>query len=198
MKVFLVHGIFDDGCLFKKMHQYLQGFGIDAIVPTLKPADARHGIQDLAHKLADYIQAHTQHNEQFSIVGFSMGGIVSRVYLQELGGASRCVHFHTISSPHHGSILAYFFFGQGAQDLRPNSNLLKRLQQSQNTLRHINIFSYRTPFDQMILPSKSSHWSIAHNFVMYAPVHRLMLRNKQVLENIKNNLITEKSKCQSQ
>lgn len=189
MKVFLVHGIFDDGRLFNSMRQYFNRFGIITLVPALKPADARYGIEDLAHKLSAFISENIEKGEQFSIIGFSMGCIISRVYLQTLGGAAYCINFHAISGPHHGSILAYFFFGQGAKDLRPNSALLQRLQRTQNILSHINIFSYRTPFDQMILPSKSSHWSIAKNLVVKAPMHRLMLNNKFVWHSIKNNLI---------
>lgn len=190
MKVFLVHGIFDDGRLFKKMNEYLINLGITTFIPSLKPADARHGIKDLASKLDAYIHQNTNENEPFSIIAFSMGCLISRVYLQELGGSSRCLHFHAISGPHHGSILAYLFFGQGAKDLRPNSQLIQSLIQTQDKLTDLNLFSYRTPFDQMIIPSKSSHWPIANNFITNAPIHRLMLNNQLVLDTIKNNLCT--------
>ena len=93
MKVFLIHGIFDDGRLFEKMSEYLNDLGITTIIPSLKPADARHGIKDLACKLKSFINENTDENEQFNIIGFSMGCLVSRVYLQELGGAIRCQNF---------------------------------------------------------------------------------------------------------
>jgi len=189
MKLFLVHGIFDDGRLFKNMSDYLITHNLKPLIPALKPADARYGINDLAKKLEAFIQENTEANETFSIVAFSMGCLITRVYLQHLGGAKRCVNFHAISGPHHGSFLAYLFVGQGAKDLRPKSLLLQKLHASQSSLSQVNLFSYRTPYDQMILPSKSSHWPIAKNIVTHAPLHRLMLRHPLVLETIKDNLV---------
>lgn len=193
MKVFLIHGIFDDGRLFKKMDKYLKNLGIITIIPSLKPADARHGINDLANKLKIIIDQHTDKNEKFTIVGFSLGCLISRAYLQDLGGANRCINFHAISGPHSGSTLAYFFVGQGAKDLRPNSLFLRMLDKTQHRLKHINLFSYRTPFDLMIVPSKSSHWPIAKNYITQTPMHRMMLNNRLVLESIKNSLTSELS-----
>ena len=54
-----------------------------------------------------------------SIVAFSMGGIVSRQYLQHLGGAARCENFITISSPHHGTALGWVYPTLGAAQMRP-------------------------------------------------------------------------------
>lgn len=190
MKLFLIHGIFDDGRLFNNMSDFLISHHLQPLIPSLKPADARYGINDLAKKLETFIQEHIDDNEAFSIIAFSMGCLISRVYLQQLGGAKRCVNFHAISGPHYGSLLAYFFVGQGAKDLRPNGLLLQKLQSSQDSLSHVNLFSYRTPYDQMIWPSKSSHWPIAQNIVTRAPIHRAMLRNKVVFESIKANLVS--------
>jgi len=186
MNVVLVHGILDDGGDFKKMAEFLRDLGCKVFLPSLKPSSAILGIEDLAIKLKEYIQENLEANDKFTLVGFSMGCIVSRYYLQILGGVKNCSSFHAVSGPHKGSFLAYLFFGRGAKELRPGSVLLEKLTDTEYILEGLSLYSYRTPFDQMILPSKSSHWPIAKNHVAYAPIHSLMLRDKTVLSVIEN------------
>ena len=184
MNIVLVHGIFDDGRLFNKMADFLSEAGCKVYIPALKPADARLGVKDLSQKLKDFVDCHFEATDELVFVGFSLGCLITRYYLQELGGNQRCKVFHAISGPLHGSWLAYLFYGQGAIDLRPGSEFLVGLQESEHTLRNIKLYSYRTPFDLMIIPSMSSHWDSAENHVTKALAHRLMLRDKLVLETI--------------
>lgn len=157
-------------------------------MPSLKPSDARLGIIDLSVKLKRYIDSTLNEDQSFVLIGFSMGCIVSRYYLQNLEGVNRCQAFHGISGPYHGSLLAYFFIGQGARDLRPDSPLLNDLKNNEKVLKNIELHSYRTPFDQMILPSKSSHWLMANNHVAPALMHRFMLGHPVVLRGIRNTV----------
>ncbi len=191
MKVLLVHGIFDDGRLFLRMSEHLNKYGISTYVPALKPSDARYGIRDLAQKLDGFVKENIGLHEKFSIVGFSMGCLISRYYIQCLGGAAKCTSFHAVSGPHNGSLLAYLFVGQGAKDLRPGSSLINELKETENTLENISLFSYRTPFDQMVIPSKSSHWPLAKNYVTKTLIHRFMICNKLVLNTITNNIVED-------
>ncbi|NRB40440.1 MAG: lipase [Pseudomonadales bacterium] len=189
MKIVLVHGIFDDGRLFKKMAAFLNDLDCDVYIPSLKPADARLGVADLSHKLKAYIDSTFEPDESFVLIGFSLGCLISRYYLQELGGHDRCNIFHAISGPHKGSLLAYLSFSQGSLDIRPGSAFIQQLNESESKLAHMDIYSYRTPFDQMIIPSKSSHWELAENTITHALVHRFMLSNALVFDSIKASLI---------
>jgi len=189
MNIILVHGIFDNGKLFKYMVDFLERSGHRCFVPSLKPADARAGIADLSQKLSDFIGESIGENEKFVLVGFSMGCLVSRYYLQELDGVRRYLAFHAISGPHKGSRLAHFYAGKGAVEMRPGSEFLARLKAGESKLTAIPLFSYRTPFDLMILPSASSHWEIADNYIAKAAVHRYMLRDRFVCNHIKQSLL---------
>lgn len=184
MNIILVHGIFDDSGIFKYMSSALRAEGHACFLPSLKPADAKLGIRDLAEKLQTYINQHLGVTEAFILVGFSMGCLVSRCYLQELGAIQRCVAFHAISGPHHGSWWAYAYWGQGAKDMRPDSALLNDFAQSEHVLADIPLFSYRTRFDEMIIPSKSSEWGIAQNHQVNVFGHRSMLRSQFVIHKI--------------
>lgn len=188
-KVVLVHGIFENGQAFTKLRNRLERHGIDCFVPELKPMDARDGVDQLAHKLKSGIDQRFGKEAKLSIISFSMGGLVSRYYLQNLGGAERCQTLVTISTPHHGTKTAYFYFGEGARQMRPKSNFLRQLQETEDSLKGIDILSYRTPLDLMILPSKSSVWQIAENRVYYSLLHSFMLHAKPVLDEVEKRLI---------
>ena len=191
-KVVLVHGIFEDGVSFEPLRQRLVAHGIDCHVPQLKPNDARNGIDKLAQSLKEEIDKEFGPTDRFAMVGFSMGGLVSRYYLQNLGGAERCETFITVSSPHHGSNLAYAYPGKGARQMRPGSPFLKDLEANEGKLGDIPVVSYRTPMDLIILPTESSVWERAENHSYPVVLHPLMLYSKPVLDDIEKRLVIEK------
>lgn len=184
MKVVLVHGIWDGPRIFRHMTKALAEHEHDCFAPSLKPSDARLGIEDLAIKLKAYIDQTLESDETFVLVGFSMGCLISRFYLQLLDGRKRCEEFHAISGPLKGSFWAHFYPGQGARDMQPNSNLLNRLNASEGSLESMKLFSYRTPYDLMILPAKSSEWDIAENIKTKCPLHALMVKDPIVVAKL--------------
>lgn len=188
MNVILVHGIFENGRLFHRLAQQLRSRGHNCLIPALKPNDARHGIADLSTRLKEYVENQLNHNERFVIVAFSMGCMVSRYYLQALGGINRCDGFFAISAPFRGTRLAYLHYGQGGRDLRPDSDFIRYLEDTESILSGLTIHTYRTPFDVMIVPSKSSHWRLAKNHVIRSPLHDLMPKNKYIINHIKKCL----------
>lgn len=184
----MVHGIFENGQAFHSLKRRLEYHGIECFVPKLKPADARGGLENLAQGLQRDIDQEFGKEEPFGIVAFSMGGLVSRYYLQELGGADRCESFMTISTPHHGTKVAHAYPTKGAQQMRPGSEFLQKLQKSEENLKDIPIVSYRTPLDLIIIPTESSVWERAENRSYNVALHPLMLHTKSVLDDIEKRL----------
>ena len=123
------------------------------------------------------------------VVAFSMGGLVARHYLQLLGGATRCDQLLTISSPHHGTATERLYPSKGARDMRPGSAFLRRLQATEKSLRGVELISYRTPLDLMILPSTSSIWAPALNLDFPVLLHPLMLSDEDVLGDIERRVV---------
>lgn len=183
-RVVMVHGIFEDGKAFDSLKSRLENHGIECFVPKLKPADGRGGLDKLAENLKQEITGKFGESERVAVVAFSMGGLVSRYYLQKLGGAERCDTFITISTPHHGTIAAHAYPTKGAQQMRPDSPFLRDLAETQDTLGDIPIVSYRTPFDLIILPADSSVWDRAENRSHLVALHPLMLHTRSVLDDI--------------
>lgn len=192
-KVVLVHGILEDGVSFEPLRQRLVSHGIQCHVPKLEPNDARDGIDKLAESLKEGIDKEFGPDERFALVGFSMGGLVSRYYLQNLGGAERCETFITVSSPHHGTKMAYAYPGKGARQMRPGSPFLKELEATEDRLGDIPVVSYRTPMDLIILPTESSVWERAENHSHPVILHPLMLYSKPVLDDIEKRMVIDKA-----
>jgi triacylglycerol lipase len=184
MNIVLVHGFISTGKIFFYIKKKLEAQGHKCYAPTLKPIDAKYGIEDLAIKLKDYIQNKLETDSKFVLVGFSLGAIVCRYYLQELGSIDRVDRLITISAPHHGSYLSYIYPGKGMKQLRPSSDFLKNLKQKEILLNTIKLFSYRTPFDLMIIPNNSSVWKIAENKKFISPMHSSMLINSKLVREI--------------
>ena len=110
----------------------------------------------MAQQLDQHINDQWGEEAAFVVVGFSMGTLISRYYLQGLGGAERCSAFFSISGPHRGSFWGYFYPGKGTRQMRPNSEFLKNLDATVERLGEIPIVSYWTPFDLMIVPATTT------------------------------------------
>ncbi|MFQ3578420.1 MAG: lipase, partial [Verrucomicrobiia bacterium] len=133
------------------------------------------GLDVLAEQVGDQISGCLQKDERFAVVAFSMGGLVTRWWLQELETDLRPALFVTASSPHHGTLTAYARFNAGARQMRPGSGFLKRINQSLVRLRDVRLVTLRTPWDLMILPSSSSILPGAENHLIPVIAHPLML-----------------------
>ena len=187
-RVVLVHGFLETGSAFKTLKKRLEKRGFECYVPRLKPSDGRGGLENVAARLKQDIDTKFGPKEPINVVAFSMGGIVSRQYLQQLGGAARCENFVTISSPHHGTKAAWLYPTRGVEEMRPGSPFLESLKNSQDRLGKIPVTSYRTPMDLIILPPESSVWDRAENLEFPVLMHPLMLTSKPVMSDIENRL----------
>ena len=188
-QVVLVHGFAENGTAFAWMKRRLNKKGFDCIVPKLTPRDGRGGLANLARQLRADIDGRFGPDSRIAVVGFSMGGIVSRYYLQELGGAERCDAFFTISSPHQGTAAAWCYPTLGAMEMRPGSDFLRHLEETEQRLGGMPVVSYRTRFDLIILPPASSVWSRAENIEVPVLLHPLMLSCNRIITDIERRLL---------
>ncbi len=183
-RIVLVHGIFQRGHSFLPMKKKFERMGCECLIPRLQPCDARSGIETLAMQLQREIEETWGSDTKFHIVAHSMGGLVSRYFLQELGGHEQCQTLITLATPHHGTTAAYLYPGKGAQQMRPDSTFLRQLESSSPRLENVRLISYRTPLDLIILPSTSSHWEMAENHRVWALAHPLVMHMPSVQKNI--------------
>lgn len=186
--VVLVHGLTDTNVIFKPMTAYLQKQGWVVHSLDLIPSNGDCELDRLAHQLDTYIQATLPNQQPFDLIGFSMGGIVSRYYVQRLGGLDRAQRFITISSPHNGTLTAHLSQRLGCMQMRPNSLFLNDLNRDVLMLEKLNFTSIWTPMDMMIVPATSSQLRVGRNVQVNVPLHSWMVRDVRGLQAVANAL----------
>ena len=178
--VLLVHGFQDDAKKMQAMARALRRDSWTVLTPTLSPSGCEVGNEVLAHQLSDFIESNVPHDKRCDLVGFSMGGIVCRYYLQRLGGISRVDRFVAISVPEHGTWWASLcplesLRSPGATQLRPDSAFLRDLNSDAQVLDQVRFTTMWTPFDLMILPAASSRMPVGTETKLWVPFHPWMV-----------------------
>jgi triacylglycerol lipase len=77
--------------------------------------------------------------------------------------------------PNHGTLLAFFTSRVGCKEIGPSSALLQKLNHDCSALRHLNVTSFWTPLDLIVLPAKSSCPSFGTNKEIPVLAHPLMI-----------------------
>jgi triacylglycerol lipase len=189
MKIVLVHGIMNTGHVMFYIKRQLEKQGFDCYTPTLWPIDGNRGMEHAAQTLKTGIEKRFGPDQNITVIGFRMGGIVARVYLQKLGGANRTAHFFSLAAPHNGCYWAYLpCLGKGIKQLRPNSAFLKSLKADEDSLKGVKLYSYWSPLDTSIVPSSSSFWQIAQNNKFYFVLHPLIIFSPKLAREIVGQL----------
>lgn len=174
-RIVLVHGIYNSGRYMGNMKRLLQSHGWAVYAVSLKPDDASISFEAMAAQLDAFIRANIPGDAKFDLVGFSMGGLVCRYYIQKLRGYERVRRFVTLSTPNHGTIWAWLSGRAGVKEMRPGSELLRELNADDSRLAPLDYTSIYTPLDLTIIPPVSSRMSIARNIVSWVPLHALMV-----------------------
>ena len=181
--VVIVHGIFSTSRDMARLAQHLRLEGREVFTPDLAPAGGQIGVDDLAEQLARFVADHLL-GRRFDLIGFSMGGLVSRYFLQRLGGLEHVDHFVSIATPHRGTITARLNRSPGGLQMRHESELLQDLARDAESLGRVKFTSFYTPLDLMILPARSSVLPEARNFSMWAALHPSLILEKRCLRAI--------------
>lgn len=179
--VVLVHGITDTFAIFKTMTQQLERSGWQVYSLDLIPSNGDCELDQLAQQLANFVEYAIPADQPIDLVGFSMGGLVSRYYVQRLGGIDRVQRFVTISTPHNGTIAAHLSLRPGCLQMRPNSSFLNDLNRDVKMLDRINFTSIWTPLDGIIIPANSSVLPVGETIQIPVPLHAWMVSDKRAI-----------------
>ncbi|MBD2137187.1 alpha/beta fold hydrolase [Anabaena sp. FACHB-1237] len=185
----LVHGINDTGAVFDKMADHLRKKGHLIYILDLIPNNGSESLINLAKQLYSYINRTFNSHQIINLIGFSMGGIVSRYYIQRLGGIERVEKFITISSPHQGTIIAYGSWLKGCMEMRPNSAFLQDLNSDIKMLNKLKFTSIWTPYDLMIIPATSSQIGIGQEITIPILLHPWMLTDQRIIDIVAEQII---------
>ena len=178
--VVLVPGFFDRARKMAPMARFLSRRGFEAHAVAPQPSSGRIGLEAQARQLAAFADGPLA-GRPFDLVGFSMGGLVARVYVQRLGGAARVGRLVTLSSPHRGTVTARAWPGPAACEMEPGSALLRELNADAQMLERHGFTSLWTPFDLMIVPAPSSRLGVGREVRLPVLAHPLMVTDRRAL-----------------
>jgi triacylglycerol lipase len=184
----LIHGITDTGYKMRKIANHLDNLGWQVYTIDLTPNNGEARLEILAGQVADLVSRTFSSHQHIDIIAFSMGGLVARYYIQRLGGIDRVQRLITLSSPHRGTLAAYFSARPGCVQMRPHSKFIQDLASDVGILNRLKFTSIWTPFDLIILPPSSSQIGIGTEIMFPVAAHPLMVFDRRCLESIADAL----------
>jgi triacylglycerol lipase len=189
----LVHGLWDSRARIEPMARGLGSRGIRELQSfDLEPADGRAPIPELARQVQIQVDALLQRHacRRIDLVGFSMGALASRYYVQRCGGRERVRRFISISGPHAGTWTAYALPFAGVRQMRPGSGLLRDLDADRDPWGEVEVHCIYSSLDLMIRPATSSVLRGAHaTHCLRVPLHRWMIHDPGVLDLVARTLL---------
>ena len=152
-------------------------------------------IPELAERFADYVDDVRKVADagRVHVVGHSLGGIIARWYVEELGGHKAVDTCVTIGAPHHGTYAAYMGFGQAAKDMRPGSDVIRTLERDirKRRTKYVNLYSdldiLIVPPSSAVLPDRSN----VHNHLIEDLGHTSLLLSETLVEQVCSHLEKE-------
>ena len=128
--VVLVHGFLASGGVFRPMRAHLER-DAGARVATFTHAPGA-SIRRIAKQLARVVEA-IPRGARITVVGHSLGGVVARWYVQEMGGHRRVARTISLASPFGGAAVCHRVRLLQKAELHGESALLRRVREGART-----------------------------------------------------------------
>ena len=181
--VVIVHGIDGSGRDMSRLARALRSTGREVFTPSLTPNNGSAPLEELSAQLDAYIGENLS-GRTIDLVGYSMGGIVTRHYLQCRGGHTRVRRYISLSAPQHGTLTAHLRSGAGTRQMRLGSDFLKRLNQDTETLGKVPTTSFWCPTDLIILPPSSARLHGISNVRKFGLGHFSFIMEKRRIQDV--------------
>ena len=153
--IFLIHGLWNNPKLFEKLIGKIKEDDYQLYKPHLPHEFGKTSLSELAINLDSKIKDLVGPELDIDIVGFSMGGLISRIWLQNFNGFSRTKRFFSIGTPHFGTYTAQLIpssLFSGIAEMKRGSSLLSQLNNDLTSLKKIECISFYTKWDLMSFP----------------------------------------------
>ena len=187
--IVLLHGFFASAGAFRPMRARLvRATGARVATFTHAPGQSVRSIARSLARLVDKMPRRTR----VHVVGHSLGGIVARWYVQELGGHARVAQTISMASPFGGAPIARrlpYFVGA---DLHEDSATLARLRTSPHARRvpHTSIIAGE---DHLVVPQRSAAFHEGDVVVIPGVSHNSLLYNDEVADIIAGRVLDDRA-----
>ena len=198
--IILIHGLWDNPRVFDRLIKKLRFYDVQILTPHMRHGFGKIDINDLAIALDDYISTKVPENVTLDLVGFSMGGLIARVWLQKMGGTSRTNRFISIGSPHKGTILAQVMptsLMKGIGQMKRGSSFLVELNSNYSVLENVECISFFCRLDLMVVPGWDATLPLGVNFSIPVSSHKALIKSNKGIDCLVNTLVKGKPPVQN-
>ena len=185
--IFLVHGLWNNPKLFTKLIEKIQVDDDQLFSPHLPHKFGKTSLRQLARDLNSKIEELVGPEIEIDIVGFSMGGLISRIWLQNHNGFLRTKRFFSIGTPHLGTYTAQLIPSSvmpGIAEMKRGSSLLSQLNNDLTSLETVECISFYTTWDLMSFPGWQAKLSIGDSYHIPVLTHKELINNPISLDTL--------------
>lgn len=189
--ILLVHGYFSNRGIWWSMRRRLVAAGLGPVY-TISLTPPFGSIDRMVPKLTSKVEQILRETgaPALDIVAHSMGGLATRAMLvnfaMQTGVApAPTVHrFITLGSPHHGTKIANFGFGECVVEMREGSAWLALLKKREESTVKPETLSIYTMNDDLVYPAESGRLEWAENVPVAGVGHVSLLFSKVIAERV--------------
>ncbi|MGP4089045.1 esterase/lipase family protein [Streptomyces sp. KR55] len=152
--VLLVHGLADGASVVPPLQRELRGDGVGPFIPVTCNAFGPD-IPTAARKLGDQVESACARGAGRAavVIGYSLGGLIARYYVQRLGGDAYVPLVITLATPHGGTATALLAPAHPLlRQLRPGSELLVELAEPAAGCR-TRFVAFYSDLDEAVIPA---------------------------------------------
>ena len=190
--ILLVHGYFHNRSGLLVMERALRKHGFKHVECfTYNPL--RKDVGQLAAMLKSRVDALVGKtgSQKIHLVGHSLGGIVCRYYIEQLGGGCNTHTVVTIGTPHEGTALANRGRSAAARQMRPSSDLVAQMKACRKP-KSVRYLSYYSNLDAVV-PARSAilsngNGSRVKNILVHDLGHMSLMTSPRLLASIATHL----------
>jgi len=178
--VVLVHGFLASAGVFRPMRVRLER-DAGAFVATFSHAPGL-GVRRIAGQLAKLIER-IPHGTRIHLVGHSLGGIVGRWYVQEMGGDARVVQTISLATPFGGARIAERIRVLVGADLHAEGDILPRIRERAraSSVPHTSIAGTR---DRIIGPASRAYLAHGDTIELEGRGHNALLFDREAIAHV--------------
>ena len=188
----LVHGLLDTSRVFDRLKQALGQHRQPLLIPDLPLRLGSTPVLEAAELLGIHIEAAFGLEQPLDLLGFSMGGVIARTWIQLRGGHRRTRRFTSVASPHQGTLTANPWPSRllaGIADLKQGSALLQQLNGDLSSLEAIECCSFYSDIDLVVVPGRRAVLPVGEQRMLPVWTHPQVLRDRLSLEPLAAELM---------
>jgi len=184
--VLLVHGWLATSLDMSVLKYKLEQAGFECETINFSYLGAVSSIADYAVELARKVEVDCAGKADVAIVAHSMGGLVTRYYLDNLRQTAQVSLVITIGTPHHGTLSGKIAptASRCAREMAPGSELLRLLNAQEGDCPGVEFHAIWTPTDGVVIPAENAIMCGAKNYQVtgFGMAHMTMLASDTVFE----------------